>query len=1761
MRTSSDAITDGAGSSEVLYASSSTRVVRIEHASGAGRLVWKEYLGAHAAQRQRNENNLLGRLAGMEGVAQLAEKAPGSGVLALRDCGGISLAQVLQAGKCDIDTVISLAVQLARTLAEVHRAGIIHRDVNPTNILVSAGNKAVLIDFDLAVFAVHDLAIEPQGQIVGTLGYMAPEQTGRTGRAVDQRSDLYGLGATLYEMATGRPPFEQADPLQLIHDQLVREPVAPCEVDASVPRGLSDIILRLMAKAPERRYQSAEGLSHDLLRVRGDIEQGRDSDFELGERDFAARLATHMLLVGRDAVLEMLLDDFGDAMRTPRRTVLIEGPAGVGKSALINELRPIVAKAGGWFVYGKFDQYQRDGSTSGALTQALRALGRQLLTQSGDDVAQLRQRILQSLGRNAGLITRASPEFTLLLGPHPDVPEVDPRQAELKLQQAMLDLLMVVASPQCPLVVVADDLQWSGEFSLRLFERMMMEPQLRGLLLVGAYRSDEVDAGQVLEPTIARWQQHSPPPLQIALANLTPAGMSEMTRQILRLAPGPSAELAAALNVLTAGNPFDTIEMINALRGDGVLSLGESGWQWDEVKVRRFIGRGNVVDLLAARISRLPAASLELLEFMSCLGSVVECKLLCAAAGLEDDELQARLRAPLEDGLLVADQTGGQDSVRFRHDRVQQAILAAMDDSQRGRRQLAMARRLATAPAFEGEAAQQYLDCMGLFDRPEEQRRAVHLFHGLARVLASTATYMLAERYLAAADELLQAIDDSADAALRLAIDVERHCALYSLGRVQEADPLFAAIQARTQDPLDLVDPACLQIRSLNIYGRMHEALALGVHLLRQLGLQVPEGFRDPHREQRVAALDDWIARERRLDPLKRARTQDPHLLGICKLLARMVASAYLAEDTNAAEWIVLEGQRLWAENGPNEDLMGCIGNIAHTLVNRHQNYRTGYDIGRHVIDVGESLGFELRTAGARWSFSWGPSVWFEPLESVLEHITRAAEVFEAKGEDPSFACYLRLTKAIVLLEIAPNIEICDAQIESALVLCRRTGNIHAAAFLALEQQFLRSMCGQTEAPNRFDDAQFSEEQFLAKFGHLSRIGDGLDYFHAFQSLIFGDAADLIRHWPVNSKPTYTGANSVMYRATHECLNVALARAWELQAGDASAAESAPLIAELKARRTWLAARAADQPDNFLHLLRLVEAEQAWALGDMWKAATAFDAAVLEAEMRNRPWHRALITERAGLFNLARGLTGAGRNLLARARDHYQAWGANAKVDQLLRKHAFLRAPARSLAAQLSNSARNSSNSSKTVSSDVLDLLGVLRASQALSSETSREQLSARVTEVLASLSGATKVLVLSFNEGQWWLHSPTPAEASIPVAQAAQRGLLPLSAFAYAERTGEALIVDDAISDVRFAHDPYFAGAAVCSLLVVPISGQGNARVMLLLENRLGRAAFNAQRLDAVMLVAGQLAVSMANAQLYESLEQRVQARTHELEETQAQLVTTARRAGMAEIANNVLHNVGNVLNSINVSANVLRGNIVNSRIEGLTRAVDLINEHKHDLPAFIENDPRGKALWPYLNQLVSALRSEQQEALGNLDRLSRSVDHIIYVVATQQAHAGPSSVLELAGPQELIEEALHLSAQAIERRNIAVVRAYEEVPASALDKQRLVQILVNLIGNAAQAMEGVPAQERQLTLGIGLVQGEHGERMRITVQDTGHGIAPENLARIFAHGFTTRASGHGFGLHSSAVAAREMGGNLTVHSDGPGHGAIFTIDMPLQV
>ncbi|WP_395685964.1 protein kinase domain-containing protein [Caenimonas koreensis] len=1753
-------------SDDVIYVSATTRVYRLQAAAQAGTVVCKEFLGPDAARRLGTERELLARLAGIDGVVQLCARQDQPHVLALHDGDARPVTDLLRSGAMALPMVLSVARQLARILGNVHRAGVIHRDIHPANILVDPDGRALLIDFDLAVVArSHDQAIH-DGQMVGTLGYAAPEQTGRTGRVVDSRADLYALGVTLYEMVTGRPPFQQADALALIHDHLVRAPVAPGDIDQAVPPALSAIILRLLEKAPERRYQSAEGLLHDLVAL--PMTGGpAPSPIELGERDFAVRLAAPNQLVGRAGEAAVLRSALADALHTTRRTVLVCGAAGVGKSALVAQLQPVVAAAGGWIAHGKFDQLLKETASVGGAMQAMRSIGRLLLAQPDAALAQHRARILAALGSRASLLTRIFPEFALLLGPQPSAPEGDPRHMEVQMQQAVVDLIGAVASPSRPLVIVLDDLQWAGAQSLRIFERLMSDTSLRGVLLVGTYRNDEFDASQVLQAMLARWIEPPQRAVQVELANLDGTDLASLIGDMLRLPAARVQGLASAVAALTDGNPFHTVEMINALRNEGLLSLGEQGWRWDEAAIRHFVGGSNVMDLVRARIAALPAASRELLETMSCLTFAVDYRLLGAAAGLAAPELEAHLRPCIEDGLIVAQQRGGQEGLRMRHERVQQATLAAMSEQARSQRRLAMARRLAPEPEFLAEAAQLYQACLPLLqardaqlqDGEREIHRAAQLLHSLAQTLAASAAHQLAHRYLVSAAALLDGMGEPAATPLRRLIDAELHCALYTLGRADEADPLYEKMQAQMQHPQELVEPACLQMRSLDMRGRMAEAMQIGLRLLAQLGMHVRLDQSEAQIEQRLDALDPWVAHDSKIDPASRGQIRDARLMAVAKLLGRTAGSAYLSSDLKSFVVLLLESQRLWEEHGPCAELIACMGHMNAMLIGRRQDFRTGYRIARHVVNVGEALGMLAQTAEARYRFAGHACGWFEPLESAFEHARRACEELQARG-DLSFACYGHTYAYGLLLDIAPTIDVHEAEIEAGLALCQRAGNAHAAAMHTCEQQFLRALRGLTRAPDSFDDEHFAEHEFMARVRHLPYVD--FDYFRALQALIWTDARALAHHAPGLLRRVQ-GVAAGFFRVPHIQLFAALAQAWQLQAGSVPASECPQAFAQLEACRDWLAARAGDQPYNYLHLLRLVQAEQAWAQGNLWRAAAAFDSAVQESAVRERAWHRGLIAERAGVFHCARGMLASGASLIRQSRDCYAAWGAAAKVAQLEQTYAFLRDGRAGPAAAVQRPPQQSGPGSHAATRDVLDLVGVLRASQALSSETTLELLTARVTDVLAALSGATKVLMLTVIDGQWWMPPHEAGLTSLPVQEAAAQGLLPVSAFAYAERTDEALVIDDVRSDARFAGDPYFAQVPVCSLLVVPIAGQGGTRAVLVLENRLGRAAFNAQRLDAVRLIAGQLAVSLANAQLYENLERRVQARTVELQQMQARLVAAARSAGRAEIANNVLHNVGNVLNSVNVSASVVRRTVDASSIERLTRGVALMNELATQVPDFMGSDPRGKTLQTYFNDLVGVLAAERQTALEDIDRLSRSIEHIIYVVATQQSHAGPSSVLESSRPDSLMDEALLLAADAVKRSGAIVVRRYTAVPTLSLDRQRLLEILVNLIVNAAQALHGTPPPDRRLTVGTDVIEvplAEGGKKLRLTVADQGEGIAMENVSRIFAHGFTTRQTGHGFGLHSSALAAMEMGGRITVHSDGPGRGAQFIVEIPLR-
>jgi predicted ATPase/signal transduction histidine kinase len=1446
----------------LLYESPHTRVTWLPMPGGA--VVRKEPLGPDAQRRLRHEVAILERLRGVDGVAQLVEAPRYPDSITLADAGETTLAGL--AKPLDVDELIRLAGKLARAVAGMHRRGVMHRDITPANIVISDEGAPCLVDFALATsFAEICPEFTHHTEIIGTLAYLAPEQTGRTGRSVDQRADLYALGATLYELATGDPPFGCGDPLRLTHDHLARVPVPPVQVNPALPRPLSEIVMRLLEKEPDHRYQTAEGLADDLEQVREAQAHPAAAPVRIGEHDVSLRLLPPSRLVGRDAEVAALEAAFEEALTGRCQGVLVSGSPGVGKTALVDQLRPVVTGRDGWFVAGKFDQYRRDLECSAGF-QAFRALGRLLLAEPEDELSEVRGRIVEAVGANAGLLSAVVPEFAALLGVAPDAG--DPLTAQVRMQRAAVQVLRAVASRKRPMVMFVDDMQWGGRTPLGFVDLVLSEQPIEGLLLVGAYRDTEVDAAHPRAVLLSRWRELTGV-RRLELGNLPLPSLVTMVAEMLHVERATAAGLVEVINERTSGNPYETVELLNALRHEGVLTVTGAGWRWDDAAARARLGEPDVAELLAARVAAMPPTSRALVEAMACLGGRVEASLLLTATGAPAGVVEQQLAPALAEGVLVVE-PGPRETVRFRHDRTREVILDGLDPQRRRALQLAMARRLAEVPHPFAVAAEQYLHVIDDVTDAAERQLAVRLLRRAADQAALVGEYALVNELLGAA---LRLIEPEETAAL-VEVHTGRHAALYSLGRLDEADEVYRAIEGLCPSAIRRADATAVQVRSLTHRKRSAEAIGLGLESLSEFGITVPAADRLPAElDHQFGYLYRWLDHTEAADDLARSDLTDPTLLAATRLIDAIVPSAYFAADPSLHAWLSLEALRIWLQHGPAPTLLGPASISAYAAMALRGDYTAGYRAGRRILALGEARGYEPGTSQARWVFAI-LACWFEPIENGVHAVQRAREGLIAGG-DLANAGYTYHETVYYLFACEPTVDGFVAEVEAGLAFLRRTGSEETGQSLDPYRWLAGVLRGESSlaAGKSISTEKYADNPLALLHAHIS---------HSVAAAIFSDPVGLARHTAAAMALVRAAPGNFVIALAHLLRGLALAG----QARVMDSGERGALLSELDDVTRWLAARAADAPDNFLHLLQLLEAERAWAVGDFRAAALAFDAARREAAPRQRPWHRALISEHAARFHLAHGLDLTGYELLAQARQAYAAWGATAKAEQLDWAYPTLRPGTDTIAVDSGDQPADVGHQRSTVTTGTLDLLGILSASQALSSETTIERLHTRVVDVLSAMTGATEVHLLLWNTERhdWLLATPDSdtGTAQIPdtarIADTAEEPVFPLSVLRYAQRTGEPLVVADATDDDRFARDPYFTDLDRCSLLAVPILSRDSLRALLLLENRLIRAAFTADRLDAVTHIAGQLAVSLDNTQLYA-----------ELAASRARIVTTA--------------------------------------------------------------------------------------------------------------------------------------------------------------------------------------------------------------------------------------------------------------------------------
>jgi len=1633
-----------------------------------------------ASERVRAEQQVLRQLADVPGVPRLAAAPQPADALLLEDAGGLPLPDFLRQNPMPLPALLELGLALLETLAAIHRHGIAHLNIRPDNVLVLAPPGRVLwTGFSHATACSAASPADTSSAAAAASPWTAPEQTGRTGHGVDPRADLYAFGVMLYEWATGHLPFESADPLQRVRDILARVPTAPRELNPATPRALSDMVMRLLEKEPERRYQSARGLCLDLACLCERLSRADDSPFSLGEHDFGERLVPPARPVGREPELAALHAAVADAARGAFASVLVTGAPGVGKSALVAELRAALAERQGWFVAGRFDP-QRQDITASAIHQCFRALGRLLLAEPDSRLQPLRERMLRALGANAGLLAGINPELMQVLGVAAEPAPDDPVLGTQRLLRASVDVLRQLSEGGRPIALVLDDVQWASPRSLSIIDALLTEPSLGSVLLVLVSRDTRADPTHPLNAKLARWRSLGVAPRPLPLANLTPEALAQMLGGMLRLQPEPAAHLAQALYPRAAGNPFDAIELVNALRTDGLLTRTDEGWRWDADAIRRHVAAHEVMDLLVARLRRPPRTTRRVLALLACLGGDVSLDLLADLAGMPLQALHEALARAFDEGLLQPTEAGD-PAVAFRHDRVRQAAYGQITPASRQRLHLLLARRLAASPGCANLAAEQYLPVVDALRAAPDRVQAADLLYRQALNL-QTQNPPLAERLLSCAAGLVE--NDAAAGALQAAVASARHGALCNLGRLEEADAIYAAIEAAGGDLLERTDPAGAQVASLANRGRLKDALELGLRTLRELGFVQLQRPREQAAADFVQAMVDVLAHA--ADDLHRPPAHDLRVRAAGKLINRLMPPAHRC-DRDAMAWLVTLALRLWRSHGPCAELVGPLAHVGHVAIVPGHDYRGCYDLMRHLLAVGEARGFEPATSQARFLFGLGASHWFEPLERSVPSLLGAREGL-LQGGDLQNACFTYVPLLIALRDCAPTLADYAAEVDAALAFGRRTGNLMALRNFS-SVRWLVSMLQHGEAAAE-DSAEPPADDMVQRARYQT--------LRALHAALQGDDAGLALRAPLAMEAARDLRHFYSYSTT--LLLQALAWADHMRAEPAAHAGK---LAEFDRVQAWMTRRAADAPANFGHVVLWLAAERAACTGDRWAALRAYETALRDAATRQRPWHAALIAERAARFHLAQGLEHGGLAWLAEARRRYEAWGAGAKVRQLEQAHPRLRALAGPQSARAATGA------------DAIDLLAILRASQALGSETSLMRLQARVVQLLAEMTGATAVrFALWDDELRNWRAVDT------------DRTALPLSVLRYVERTREPLRVDEIAHDDRFAGDPCLRESGCRSLMAVPILHQGSVRAVLVLEQKQTRSAFGADRLDAVQLIAGQLAVSLVNVQVYESLERRVQERTRELSEANEEIRRARDDAEQAtrmksEFLANMSHEIRTPMNAVIGLSHLALRTGLDDRQRGYIEKIQASGQH----------------LLGIINDIldlskVEAGKLELERAGFELQKL---LDHVAVLIG-EKCHA---KGLELA------------------------FDVAPDVPPQLVgDTLRLGQILLNYASNAVKFTEhgriGISVRASERTVQDVL--------LHFSVHDTGIGLTPEQIDRLFqsfnqADSSTTRKfGGTGLGLAISKKLAVLMGGEVGVDSE-RGKGSTFWFSARLAL
>jgi PAS domain S-box-containing protein len=1391
----------------------------------------------------------------------------GRTVLVLEDEGGEPVDQLLGV-PMDAGRFLRLSVAIALTLGRLHQRGLVHKDIKPANILFNdATGEVRLTGFGIASrFARERQSPHPAETIAGTLAYMAPEQTGRMNRSIDSRSDLYALGATFYQMLTGALPFVAVDPMEWVHCHLARRPVPPAERLKEIPGAVSAIVMKLLAKRAEDRYQTAGGLESDLRSCQTQWEaQRRIDDFPLGEHDTPDRLLIPEKLYGRRHEVETLLASFDRVVNGGAlELVLVSGYSGIGKSSVVNELQPVLVPPRGLFASGKFDQYKRDIPYS-TLAQAFQSLIRPLLGKSEADLAPWRDALRETLGPNAGLIVDLVSDVKLILGEPPPVPELPPQDAQRRFQLVFRQFIGVFARPEHPLALFLDDLQWLDAATLDLLEDLVSRSDLRNLLLIGAFRDNEVTAAHPLMRKLEAIRKAGAPVQQIVLEPLARDDLAELITDCFRSGPEGAAALAELIHDKTAGNPFFSVHFISALVEERLLTFDydEGQWSWDVNSIRAKGYTDNVVDLMVDKLTRLPFETQQALQLLACMGSSADFDLFEMVSQRSKQEMYEWLWEAIRVGLVFRTER----SYRFVHDRVQEAAYSLIPEDQRPEMHLRIGRLLAahTPPEKREEAIFEIVNQLdrgvALIASQDEREQLAELYLLAGQRAKSSTAYASALKYSIAGLALLTDRCWERRSELIFALELLRAESEFLTGESAAANERLAALSTRAANPVERATIAYLRMDVHTILGRNSDAVAVALDYFRHLGI---EWSAHPTEEEAQCEYDRMWSQlgERAIEDLiELPLLSDPASLATFDVLIRLGAPARFT-DMNLYSLTACRCVNLSLEHGNCDASCVAYIRVGALAGPRFGDYQAGYRFARLGYELSEWRGLKRFQATTYQMFGL-TLPWTKHVRTGRDLLRRAITSAKQIG-DLTIAAFSGSQLITHMLATGDSLIEVQREAERSLEFMQRTRFGWGTDVVATQLALVRMLRGLTRRFGSLDGDEFDEVQVRHRLSSNPNLVLAMCWHLIFKleaCFFAGDYARAVEAASEAQRLVWTamsyfeGAEYHFYAALSRVLICDLVPAEQRQQHvDALAAHHQQL-------RVW----EANCAENFENRAALVGAEIARIEGRELDAECLYEKAIRSAHTNGFMHNEALANELAARFYAARGLETIAHAHLRNARYYYLCWGADGKVRQLdqlypdLKQEPPMPGPTSTITAQVEG----------------LDLGTVLRVSQAVSGEIVLEKLIDRLMRAAIEHAGAERGLLIC-PQGEELRIDAEATECGQDVAVHVPEGsariavALPESVIRYATRARETVILNDASSQNPFSADPYLVQRRARSILCLPLINQGKFIGVLYLENNLAPNVFTPDRVTVLKVLASQAAISLENSRLYHDLADR---------------------------------------------------------------------------------------------------------------------------------------------------------------------------------------------------------------------------------------------------------------------------------------------------